>query len=1364
MMSSDHVTLTMAAEGCRRLIQIRRKADASATRSRDEYGFIVKSEDLLPVQQLLKGNLALVLAPPWTGKTFVAKALFRMLSMVDSGDLAKTFGDRIHITPFEDFAMGEEYRPSWWQSWLGDSGAYACWIIDALDEGEFRSPGVSSSLCRCLSDLTPPQRTRLVIIIFGREAEVLPHVQSALIEAYGEELVVAELLPLDIESAREHLGDTRFRRATAMIKRHGLQSLAALPAVLTHIAALPDNGQKTDVSIWEGVLAELLESANPNSRRVFRIPVSQRFRVAQHIAAAMSFAGVNVLAARPAADSHTLDSLVPEQAQPGEPSREAGLEVLRSGMFRYGEKGACFVQRNVQDWLTALAIRAMPLSRIKPMLSLPDGRICPGMHGILRLLYKVSDRTEVREWLADHFGGIPPRSDAAPWGLSDSLRVLDRLEAIVSTSEREIGLWDDDGLKRLSAPGLGPVLATRLLDRKRSLPVRDLLFDLAVSTGSREAVPAAQAILRDLTDHESLRLDAAILIARVGSDADLSGTTDFMTSTTPKSARMRSAISHLMLELVDRGIWSLGEAAIHAPLHPETEANFSDVLAYRIDEALTLDGAKQAFARRALFRGRNRTERGYLARRSWRVDEKILKLVCEQSPPEDQELRKLISLALKSAGANWELALESILMKAICTAPWARRELYIRDTRRVRKQKAKGRRVHSLYRWILDPADATWLMSRYARLRGHEEDAFLDIYRLAYARGVAPRERNRIRRFLNDTDASRLSAADRGRRQSVRLERRMKRMRERTSDEDVAEEFSIGELVSGLLSNKTITPQQRMWQLSWICFSEPGNRPRNVTGQWADLSEETRQAVAHICRAAFGECTPTAIPDGNQFPSVVVYESDAFRFLILNGLFPSNADMLRKWLPSFIRGSFKATGEVLARCYDLSPTETTDAILACISRESLSATPNWIIAGSVQDYMWNDAFVLGIAGLVTSEAIDRKYRSDALRSLARHSEQTALRLAEGIAHSGIPSVGDPLWTAALNILVSQSNEASWVAAKRYIEGCGKSALAEIEAFHCRYGVLSATASGWPASRLGEMYRLIRKHYPPEDDPVIQPGGITSVTGDTLVRDTRGRIVWQLFERGGKDDVEELDALAGTWPDVRISVDHFRARAAVSDTLGVLVDRKPGTHAKPAMPPLKNVIRILLDDSYRMVRNDEDLLRVIAETLEGLQASVGHHLDLLVEPTEDRVSKQHRSEDALRTYLLCRLNDMLPGKILDPEARAKFERRRDIRVLAQRIGGGFATVTIEVKWQDNPEVATALVEQLGRKYLEEEGLACGIYLVGWAGGEKGRKQIGGRWVCGPKEFRNALEAQADEYLNSHSDKRIAVVVLDLSTPG
>ena len=184
-------------------------------------------------------------------------------------------------------------------------------------------------------------------------------------------------------------------------------------------------------------------------------------------------------------------------------------------------------------------------------------------------------------------------------------------------------------------------------------------------------------------------------------------------------------------------------------------------------------------------------------------------------------------------------------------------------------------------------------------------------------------------------------------------------------------------------------------------------------------------------------------------------------------------------------------------------------------------------------------------------------------------------------------------------------------------------------------------------------------------------------------------------------------------------------------------------------PVAQVVRLLQDSRYRLLRTHDDLQAVILEELERIAADAKNHLTMLYFP---RDKSRHLHEDALQAYVHCRLGDRL--SFLEPrpifknrEPLAARNTRNDIKIETTSLDGKPLTLILELKWSGNAEVSTSLVEQLGKGYLLENSLTHGIYLVGWCG----------RGASSLEALRELLDRQARE----QTEVSIVPVVLDLT---
>lgn len=94
-------------------------------------------------------------------------------------------------------------------------------------------------------------------------------------------------------------------------------------------------------------------------------------------------------------------------------------------------------------------------------------------------------------------------------------------------------------------------------------------------------------------------------------------------------------------------------------------------------------------------------------------------------------------------------------------------------------------------------------------------------------------------------------------------------------------------------------------------------------------------------------------------------------------------------------------------------------------------------------------------------------------------------------------------------------------------------------------------------------------------------------------------------------------------------------------------------------------------------------------------------------------------------------------------------------------GSIVHVPIEIKWSDNDSLWTAPRSQLLGKYMVDERIQHGIYLVGWAGTVRIKKGMKPR-PSSPAELCRALQAVAD-IDTANTGKSIKVHVVDVSRP-
>lgn len=481
--------------------------------------------------------------------------------------------------------------------------------------------------------------------------------------------------------------------------------------------------------------------------------------------------------------------------------------------------------------------------------------------------------------------------------------------------------------------------------------------------------------------------------------------------------------------------------------------------------------------------------------------------------------------------------------------------------------------------------------------------------------------------------------------------------------------------------------------------------------------------------------------------------------------------LIKRWLPAVLATFHREKAEVLEDCLRVAPQKTEGILLEAIGRELHRNDAYSILLQDLPPSLWTDNVTRWVARGVAGDQ-PAAARPHLLEFLASRRPEQALRVALsvlgdrsmedilGISTDGL-AIGEPdqLAVRALDVLLAVAPKEAWprieagaaLAPKRLLEslrGLGT---------HPREG-LKARWQTWPPDRVVSLARLLFSAYPPEEDPESTAGRVTAAYEHRLLR---WRVLGHLARTHSTTAPEPLKAAKVIHPKAKELIERVEASEAASSLRGDIV--APGG----AGIPVADACRLLDDEHFHLIRTADDLLEVVVEELGELEKSVEYDLPMLYHPTAEGAAEKRRREEALQAYVLRRLSDRLPGKVLDRETEIKRKRRTDIRVIAPVIGTRqLVTTVIEVKWSDNSGakrgVSTGLTEQLGKDYLLEENLSHGVFLVGWNGKLGTWKRTAG---ARPKErspvaLLEALQRQAKDFCSEHRGLNIRPIVWDL----
>ena len=1358
----------------------RRLLPREAVTKLDDHGFLSVLQDTEGFEAFLDLQLLLVVAPPWMGKSFVSKELEQHFNQNAATSEPSPFGRFVHRTNFErDFH--DEIMPSWWDEWQSSSGR-ALWIVDAVDEDTQKDLERSHRLLNAINSLKPDKRAGLCVFMFARENEMPSQIEGRLKEIYGEPdsenasmYSIRRLAPMDEQSARRFLGDgDTFRRVCDLITLNHLQSVAEYPSALECLSQYAPGENVNYVQVWKDVLLDLIKDKNPHRvARAPRTPDLHQFEAAARIGAILTFSDCDAVRETDSyRDGPSIDGLIPLDHAKSQLLNLAGRDVIKAPFFRRTFGGFQFAQKHVREWFAAFGVARLSLSQLRPLLSDQDGKALPIHRGVMSLLLGTNDNKAVRDWIIEQHGGVPPRSDAAPWDLAHSLAALDRLQTIVKTTAWGLSFWNDRGLKFLATHGLGEQLATRLRDKSLSTVERELMIEVAIATGSVETVPAAIEVALDNTTAPRLRDYATTLVIVLGNKDNWLALAKQAAQRDVTEPSMKAMRGELVLKLYESGAWDYATAVREAP-PPDSR---SRMLYFHLEKDMTVANARSLLASveveqvaRELNRPLEHDNRHSLRE----LFIKAIELLAEQPSPPTSDYDLLLPIAILELRPDWKCYDLPNLSRFIARNREARRQLTVAaiDQSPVGTNDAPARFLS-----LVVAEDIDWLINLAIEdERGH---AWLwgQILQAATWREMPADVRERARSNGLENVPEIVQQIDKDRARFEEQEREREREEKQWKKQNEVEVFAIGPLADQTLGSDEIPLRDKMHRLSWFCFCDESLRPTNINGKWEDLDADQQQSVLTVCERALRECGPTPIPGENSYPATIAYEAHCFAKVgeLRENFYQSEPALIEKWLQSAIVLSTTNEESLVARCYAESP-DATERVLLRELRRCLSFSPQSILwMDSLPPEIWRRHLCESFAGVAGDDTFAIPGRAELLRRLLVQNEASVLPILEEwiIADDSAKRI------AAVDLLIAAHPEKVWQEFKKQIERDGKAAFLRIRGITNDHRTgLHTGLSSWTATRVEELHGWLMEVFPPTSDPVRESGRAYGYGLEDAYRDLRKQLPPLLHSRGTADDLAALDRMATQFEATRNWYDHIRAQAAAGLLLGEL--RPEGPLVKDAPAPFAKVSKLLDVAIYRLVRTSADLQMVLVEEISAIASDAKEHLSCLYYPRKATKSKrigaqESLHEDALQAYLHCRLSDRLKGRVLEQGARVILNReplttkdqRLDIKVEAPTLSGGIATVVIELKWSAHPKVSTSLRDQLGQEYLINGNVTHGIYLIGW--------NSAGRWrdktvpapadLRSPEAWRNAFIAQAKAFSQTHATISIIPLVIDLAWPG
>jgi len=536
---------------------------------------------------------------------------------------------------------------------------------------------------------------------------------------------------------------------------------------------------------------------------------------------------------------------------------------------------------------------------------------------------------------------------------------------------------------------------------------------------------------------------------------------------------------------------------------------------------------------------------------------------------------------------------------------------------------------------------------------------------------------------------------------------------------------------------------------------------------WLSADEVTRERIVCVAEKYVQSDVPAesnwlgtgqwSLSAMSQWSAVALLQK--VRPLVLQSL---SADQIGRWCPIILAFPFlnndsdrSVRNELLKLAYRKSPLAVLDTAKLLIEKEIEKGEK--ISTATELNGIWNEEIAKLLLGYAKASATTPKSMSSLLSVLLAHDNLEAQSFASALIPTPPPSA-DPeraRAVAAAQTLMLDTKDVGWGIvwpAMQVDEDFGKQVILGISKDYDSMGFRLN------ADQLGDLYVWLTRHF---EVPEHNSGEARWVGPLESIELWRNAIIQLLTHMGSFRACEAIKKIQRELPQLDwlkwVQVD---AQAQARRATWV-----------PARP--QDIIKLIADREMRLVQSGDQLLQILTESLERLQAT----LQAAIPEAQflwDNVSKSDakpKDENMFSDYVKVFLDRDLKQKgiVLNREVRIHRGQRTDIHVdaVTQTAPGkpyDSLSVIIECKGCWNPELYDALKDQLVGMYLKDNHCQHGLYLVGWFNcvnwsekdGRKGRAEK----LC--PTIDDTRRTLADSATNlSNGPIRIRSVVLDAS---